>query len=68
MGQGMGRGCLEGSQRRKGRGEAVCGGENELLISCHRLCLGQDWCWAALTAKGTLDFGKGGWWPALLLS
>lgn len=31
---------------------------DELLISCHRLCPGQDRCWAALTAKGTLDFGS----------
>lgn len=31
---------------------------DELLISCHRLCPGQDQCWAALTAKGTLDFGS----------
>jgi len=38
--------------------------DNELLISCHRLCPGQDWCWAALTAKGTVDFGSGDWWLA----
>lgn len=40
----------------------------DFLISHHRLCPGQGWCWAVLTAKGTLDFGTGGWWPALLLS
>lgn len=31
---------------------------DELLISCHGLCPGEDQCWAALTAKGTPDFGS----------
>lgn len=29
--------------------------EGELLISCHRLCLGLGWCWAV---RGVLGFGS----------